>query len=950
MKKIVLALALLSGLLGPAQAASTINPTQPSQSGPLSSGPVRNNFVAAFNDVNSILGKYAASTPPSNPINLQEWANTTTTPVVVFEYFNQTNGVWIPYATLNINSNVYTPINSSANFVGTPPITTSVSGGVATIGITLDANFAVASNKLAFAPIASGNMLANCTGSSAEPTLCTWSAFANVAIGATNGMLPYRIGGAWGNISTGTSGLALPLLNATALTWSGQQTIYAGTAGIQSPLIGTVVRGISLDGVISRFEADGYGAAAHFTGARADGTAAVPTVLVANDNIVTFGASGYNGAGLTDPAAAVRMFAAGTWSGTNQPTYIDFATTAQGDTTKTLTSRMRVENNGAITVAGTANEGAGTLNLPSASLYNNGTAPIGSGGGYVIATSNASVINGVSCALGGTCTITASAGTITYGSTTFAGGTGVPYNTTSGGFMTAAALAANAVFVTNGSSVPSFATTLPANISIPTPAIGFGIGAISQITATSTNTGFGNQLNIFNSGTSTTSGTYAGLDVALTGTSSANFVALVQSIGGVPTASISTGTGTTGGLTISSQAGPFNIPNAIISGTTIVPPANGGTGSNNGSFTISLGGNVVTGGPVTHSGAFASQFTITGATNMILPVGTHTLAGLDVVQTFSASQAFSAGLTASGIALGGATIGSNVFATLGSSLLGGAVNISGSGAALTIQTTGTSAIAIGQNGATNPAFQVNTSTASQANGLNITGQAAGNGLILAAISTATNESIFINAKGGGSVQLGAVSTGSVVIGGGGGGVTISSALTYGGVTLANSVVGTGSMVLATSPSVSNLTVTGSFTATNLINYSSIAGGSIANAANYFAGAVNALVPSSVIYQPETPVTFGTTTTFDFNTFINTAVTLTGNITTQTLSNVKAGQAGQIRFIQDGTGSRTTVWNSILKFSGGVTPALSTTAGAVDVLFYSCISTSICYASLNLNMK
>jgi hypothetical protein len=175
--------------------------------------------------------------------------------------------------------------------------------------------------------------------------------------------------------------------------------------------------------------------------------------------------------------------------------------------------------------------------------------------------------------------------------------------------------------------------------------------------------------------------------------------------------------------------------------------------------------------------------------------------------------------------------------------------------------------------------------------------------------------------------------------------TFTVSIVYGGVTLANSVTGTGSMVLGTSPSISGLTVTSSFTATGLVTFGALSSSAVATTANYLSGAASTLVPSSVIYTAETTTTFGATTTFDFNTFINTAVTLTGNITTQTLSNVTAGKAGSITFIQDGTGSRTTVWNSIFKFSGGTTPTLSTAINAVDVLFYSCRSATNCPASL-----
>ena len=80
------------------------------------------------------------------------------------------------------------------------------------------------------------------------------------------------------------------------------------------------------------------------------------------------------------------------------------------------------------------------------------------------------------------------------------------------------------------------------------------------------------------------------------------------------------------------------------------------------------------------------------------------------------------------------------------------------------------------------------------------------------------------------------------------------------------------------------------------------------------------------------------------------MTLTGNITTQTLSNVIAGKAGTIAFIQDATGSRTTVWNTIFKFPGGITPTLTTTANAVDILSYSCRSATFCIATLLKDVK
>jgi hypothetical protein len=139
--------------------------------------------------------------------------------------------------------------------------------------------------------------------------------------------------------------------------------------------------------------------------------------------------------------------------------------------------------------------------------------------------------------------------------------------------------------------------------------------------------------------------------------------------------------------------------------------------------------------------------------------------------------------------------------------------------------------------------------------------------------------------------------------------------------------------------------------------SNITGGSapptdvpIATSANYLAGTTDKFLEAGTIYQAETTTTYGTTTTFDFVTFIDTKVTLTGDITTQTLTNVMAGKAGTIAFIQDGSGNHTTVWNSIFKFAGGAQPTLTITAAAVDILTYSCRSATFCTASLLKDVK
>ena len=81
----------------------------------------------------------------------------------------------------------------------------------------------------------------------------------------------------------------------------------------------------------------------------------------------------------------------------------------------------------------------------------------------------------------------------------------------------------------------------------------------------------------------------------------------------------------------------------------------------------------------------------------------------------------------------------------------------------TVTSSSANALTSGPAGATNPSFNVDASTASAATGVNIKSAAAAGGIAISALSSGTNENMTIDAKGSGTITLGATSTGNIVI-------------------------------------------------------------------------------------------------------------------------------------------------------------------------------------------
>lgn len=245
----------------------------------------------------------------------------------------------------------------------------------------------------------------------------------------------------------------------------------------------------------------------------------------------------------------------------------------------------------------------------------------------------------------------------------------------------------------SGATSTSFAATAPLAVSFPAGVTTYALNVDSTLTAGSSLT-----INLSNANTWLATQTFPNnsLTLAEFPTIGAN-TAIGSIAGGTPAALSKTQITTLVNLATASLSGALPAwPNntttffrgdgtyATLNFTAvagILTSAAGGTGINNGSSTITLGGSIVTAAALTQAGAFATTITSTAITNSTLPAGTHTLAGLDVAQTWSALQQYNS----SNFRLNGSGSGSlvvNCAATCGTNTLtlpGGTTDFSATG-------------------------------------------------------------------------------------------------------------------------------------------------------------------------------------------------------------------------------------------------------------------------------
>jgi hypothetical protein len=236
---------------------------------------------------------------------------------------------------------------------------------------------------------------------------------------------------------------------------------------------------------------------------------------------------------------------------------------------------------------------------------------------------------------------------------------------------------------------------------------------------------------------------------------------------------------TTSGDVVINPAGNFVLPdlagsNAVLYAvptTGIVTTATTSTGSQ---CLVSGAGGTGTPSWGSCGGGSASFSSITAGTNTNALVigngGSLTTSGTGTI-TATTAAALQTSRTIGGVSFDGTA---NI--TVASATGGFAV----SGGNLTVTAQNASAFTVGRQGATSPAFQVDSSISNSVTGLKVTAGIAGGGLTLAEVGGNTDESLTISAKGAGTVTLAGTSTGAIQFFSSSNKITSAGALTIAG--------------------------------------------------------------------------------------------------------------------------------------------------------------------------
>lgn len=121
----------------------------------------------------------------------------------------------------------------------------------------------------------------------------------------------------------------------------------------------------------------------------------------------------------------------------------------------------------------------------------------------------------------------------------------------------------------------------------------------------------------------------------------------------------------------------------------------------------------------------------------------------------------------------------------------------------------------------------------------------------------------------------------------------------------------------------------------------------ASAANWRQNVANKLLNPNAVWSAMSEVTLtdAANVAWDMSLGFDFILTPTANRVMDNPTNTKVGQKGRLIIQQDGTGGRTLTWGSNFKFANGTAPTLSSSANAVDILYYDVRSSSYIIISL-----
>lgn len=211
----------------------------------------------------------------------------------------------------------------------------------------------------------------------------------------------------------------------------------------------------------------------------------------------------------------------------------------------------------------------------------------------------------------------------------------------------------------------------------------------------------------------------------------------------------------------STTQGLINIQLGIVVGNGVSTPTVTVTGTPAaGNLTKFSSGTAVTNadltGDITTSGGVSTTLATvnsnTGSFGGASSVPNFTVNGKGLITAAGATAVVAPAGTLSGTTLNGTVVSSSLttVGTLSALAVSGNTTMSGT---QVITSNSAAALVVGPNGATNPAFNVEASTASAATGVSVRGLAAGSGCIIQCTSSGTNENLLMLSKGTGTAIL-----------------------------------------------------------------------------------------------------------------------------------------------------------------------------------------------------